>query len=66
MKMRSHTVFQNKAVDNGREGYVAVGEVFETDDVHGRELQALGHASPVEDEEPKTAAKPTAKARPAA
>ena len=64
MKMRAMTVFQNRAIQNGRDGYVEIGDAFETDEVHGRELLALHYAIEAEDEPPK--ARAPAKTKPAA
>ena len=48
--MTAKTTFHNTRVRNGKGGLVEAGDTFETDVMHARDLQRLGHADPVEDD----------------
>jgi hypothetical protein len=45
--MKAKTTFHNTRVQNDKGGLVELGDTFETDVMHAKDLQRLGHADPV-------------------
>lgn len=46
--MKAKTTFHNTRVRNDKGGLVEAGDTFETDVMHAKDLQRLGHADPVD------------------
>ncbi|KOX49881.1 hypothetical protein ADL19_19670 [Streptomyces purpurogeneiscleroticus] len=46
--MKAKTTFHNTRVQNDKGGLVETGDTFETDVMHAKDLQRLGHADPVD------------------
>lgn len=46
--MKAKTTFHNPRVQNDKGGLVEMGDTFETDVLHAKDLQRLGHADPID------------------